>query len=464
MKRKILFGYLLFLIVGCLFTSCSLDFPPEDEVSDPDAITSIIAAERTLAAAYASYHEHEYALDIVTLSDDLVPSSLLARNVGLKNSYYWNETALIPLAKSIWEGHYETIAKVNVLLERLPNVPLSNDSDREKLANIKAQAQCLKALCYFQLLKIFCPAFHEKDKEEYGLLLKEGFTLTEQQQRVSRQLSVDEINKLLSSAEHNLTEGKLFSKDALSYLKAEVALWAGENEKALTFASTLYDKFKKNVASKEVLEVWTNHDSPLRVFALDLSKLAVRPYTQLEYEKEIGDFLVVNSSISYDKKDVRNSKYAVPFSIGANNTFLLGKYNEQGKHETSFYYTKYRMASLFFLCAEAHLKLGNKAKALEIITELETIRRGEAIKLLDVHDFTLEQLLLFKQREFVGEPERFFDLKRNAKEVRRYNFGASYYAIESSDYRWTLPIPLSEKRHNKIITQNKGWEHINNVD
>ena len=52
--KKTIYLY-LFLGMVYVLNGCSLDLPPEDEVSDPHAITSVVTAGRSLAAAYNSY-------------------------------------------------------------------------------------------------------------------------------------------------------------------------------------------------------------------------------------------------------------------------------------------------------------------------------------------------------------------------------------------------------------------------
>jgi hypothetical protein len=74
----------------------------------------------------------------------------------------------------------------------------------------------------------------------------------------------------------------------------------------------------------------------------------------------------------------------------------------------------------------------------------------------------LEKILDEKQKEFVGEGLRFFDLKRLNKDIIRYKVDSESIdrTISADDFRRVFPIPLSEIKQNKKIEQNPGWESI----
>lgn len=457
--------YFLLLLVPCLLYSCNLDFPPEDQVSDPHAITSVNTAQRALASAYASYKSYNYAPEIIALSDDLIPTSLLVHNPSLQSTYLWSEKALVALAELLWSSHYQTIAKINVLLERLPRIGITTNKEKNQVILLKSRASYLKALCYFELLKFFCPLPSNKNTENFGVLLKENFVKTAQKQRASISLSIKEIEKLLETPGKANTNKHWITKDASEYLRAELALWYGDYEKCLKFALPLYKKYIVSLSENHPSLIWSNQPTPLRLFAIDLSSHKKKIYTSLEYEKTVGDYLIVNPKIKYEKNDSRKNIYSIPFNMntgdGEKKVFLLGKYNKQSKeNKTTTYYTKLRISGIFFLCAEAYLKIGNTKKATEIINELLLSRNASPIPNITNPDLLLRRLLFEKQKEFLGETERFFDLKRNKKSVKRFIRFSSYF-IRNDSYKWTLPIPPSEKKYNREITQNKGWEHIN---
>ena len=113
---------LLLVSLLCCWTSCRLEVPLEDRVSDPGAITSIAAAERAAAAAYLSYTGWQYTLQYSILVGDFHPSSWLSSAPAQQQLYLWAPQVLIDLSNTLWREHYHTITLCNVLLMRIGDV------------------------------------------------------------------------------------------------------------------------------------------------------------------------------------------------------------------------------------------------------------------------------------------------------------------------------------------------------
>ena len=454
--KKTIYLY-LFLGMVYVLNGCSLDLPPEDEVSDPHAITSVVTAGRSLAAAYNSYKPYNDALIWVTRSDDMVPTQYLSRDVSLSNTYAWEERELINHSEDIWKSLYATLAQCNVLLERIGNVtPLSAAESRE-LKQIQQRATYLKALCYFDLLRIFSPAFGTSDTSAYGILVKNSFDLTQNQNRLSQRESVDIINRLLTIQAVEDTNTYYITPETAKLLQAQLALWIGDNSKAISLGLPLYAKYRTIIASQSVGTIWSNNVSSLRFFALDTKNITASPYIGLEYNTDLGDYLSVAPEITYTNLDRRADVYRL--STVDSNIFLLGKYRKQVKErEQMQYYTVARASELVFLLSAAYLKQGEKDRALALLNELLVVRGAPPIVTTETNREALLTLLLNeKQKEFVGEPIRFFDLKRNHRSITRTLSSGGTLIIPATDHRWTLPIPASEKRYNPSILQNVGW-------
>lgn len=450
--------YKFFFLTIIIFTiGCSLDLPPEDEVSDPNAITSVITAERSLASAYASYKPYNYAVDWVLRSDDVVPTEYLSRDITLKNTYDWTERTLINHSEDIWKALYATIAQCNVLLERLPNVSPSTPGETRDLQLIKQRATYLKALCYFDLLKIFSPAFLAPNSQPYGILIKDKFTLTNQQDRLSFQASVNEIKTLLEISALADSNTYYITPETAQYIKAELALWTNDNAQAIALALPLYEQYKNQLTTSPITSIWKNNTSPLRLFALDTRAITSSPFQKIEYNENIGDYVAVSNTISYTTTDVRFDEYTIADAHNAQRR-LLGKYRKQFKaREQMQYYTVTRVSALVFLLSEAYVKQGDKQHAFEVLNTLLTARNTSTQNPTTTDRATLLNIILAeKQKEFIGEPVRFFDLKRNLLPIQRILSGTTL-TIQPTDMRWTLPIPASEKRYNPAITQNTGW-------
>lgn len=122
--KKLLFSqsHRLLPLIFWTFTlqSCSLDIPPMDMFSDPDAITDIPNARSFLASAYRAYPNDE--LEFSLLGNDFCPTSLSVLNIGLLNLYGWRPKEIKQLASQEWLSYYYVIAQCDALEERLPGV------------------------------------------------------------------------------------------------------------------------------------------------------------------------------------------------------------------------------------------------------------------------------------------------------------------------------------------------------
>lgn len=94
------------VIVGAcltLLTACSLNIPPQDQFSDPDAITNVSNARSLLASAYSSYPHQEYEFSL--LGNDFVPTSLSIKDISSLNLYNWNDKEINKLAPNLWQDY-----------------------------------------------------------------------------------------------------------------------------------------------------------------------------------------------------------------------------------------------------------------------------------------------------------------------------------------------------------------------
>lgn len=466
-------AYLL-LWLSAIAVSCSLDYPPESEVSDPDAIVSVASAEQALAAAYASYKPYGDAVMWAGRADDLLPSEYLSRDNSLYNTYMWDERELITQSENLWKSLYETVVKCNVLIERLPKVPANTRDDREQLQRIHQRASYLKALCYFDLLRIFSPAFGSNESAPYGVLIKNNFTITEQQKRLTQSESVEEIDRLLSIPAVEDKGGNIGGKTletvpyyltptAAQTLRAALYLWAGNDQKALEIAIPLYEQLKATETAENLTKLWNTEKSDACLFAIDMRGESTSPYIALEYTGTngfINDYLVVSNTttatVLYADTDIRKGVYSIAHPT-LSNVQLLGKYRKLAQEKKQMqYFTALRVAHLAFIVAEAYAHQGDNSAVTVVNTVLATRSATTISSSSTDREELLRIVLAEKQKEFVGESERFFDLKRNHLALKRQTTG-SVRTIEATDYRFTLPIPASERRYNSAITQNKGW-------
>lgn len=444
-------------LLSVALASCNLNIPPLDQFSDPDAINNVSNARSLLSSAYMTYPHPEYEFSL--LGNDFVPTSLSIKDVSSLNLYNWSDREISKLAPSLWQNYYNVIAQCDALLERMDNVKTSSTEEQNEKQTITAEAKTLKALCYFQLLKVFAPAY-DLNPDAPGVILKTHLGI-EDKQRSSIRDCVSTIRGLLSDAaqmDGTSRNNGWLSKTAVLYLQADVALYSGDYETAITSGNAVIAKANDAYFTSEgISNLWAKDSYAGRIFAFNTNSTY---YSNIQFSMQEGDYFCVNPKLNVGTSDLRYTSFTYPFVMNGTVRTLLGKYNRCNKlNQTTAYINTMRYAGAYYIVAEAYCRKGETEAARVLINHYwHCIGVSEAPAGI-TNQALLELILTDKQREFVGEGVNFFDLKRtHLASLPRYSqwgTGASS-SISSTDYRWNFPIPVSEYRFNSV-EQNAGW-------
>ena len=444
-------------LLSVALASCNLNIPPLDQFSDPDAINNVSNARSLLSSAYVAYPHPEYEFSL--LGNDFVPTSLSIKDVSSLNLYNWSDREISKLAPSLWQNYYNVIAQCDALLERMDNVKTSSTEEQNEKQTITAEAKTLKALCYFQLLKVFAPAY-DLNPDAPGVILKTHLGI-EDKQRSSIRDCVSTIRGLLSDAvqmDGTSRNNGWLSKTAVLYLRADVALYSGDYETAITSGNAVIAKANDAYFTSEgISNLWAKDSYAGRIFAFNTHSTY---YSNIQFSMQEGDYFCANPKLNVGTSDLRYTSFTYPFVMNGTVRTLLGKYNRCNKlNQTTAYINTMRYAGAYYIVAEAYCRKGETEAARVLINHYwHCIGVSEAPAGI-TNQALLELILTDKQREFVGEGVNFFDLKRtHLASLPRYSqwgTGASS-SISSTDYRWNFPIPVSEYRFNSV-EQNAGW-------
>lgn len=458
--KKIVSITSIFLSLGllCAVGGCTLNIPNPNLSSDPNAITNASTARSLLADAYASYPHYEYELSI--LGNDFTPTNLTGKDVSIQNLYRWQDNALTNLAERMWVGYYHTATLCDVLLERAPKIATPTAEEEKDKEAIILEGKVLKAMCYFQLLRLFAPAFDQNPQGE-GIVLKSRIGV-EEKKRDSKEACVAQIRSWLAEAtaqNYQPQQNGWLSSMAAHYLLAEVELYAGNYEAVIEHASKVIDLNASNLLSDEQFEfIWGKVSSPYRIFAFYTTD---KYYTNIQYDENEGDFFAIAPALSFADTDSRKPLYTYSKEMDGQTRTLLGKYNANNKDgRGNTYIDMMRPAGLYLIATEAYAHIpGKEATCLQMLNCFRAWHHLPALQGLQGEKL-IQAILEEKYREFVGEGRNIFDLKRTHKnQLKRTGaWGKGTQGeISPEDYRWTLPIPASEYKYNKSINQNRGW-------
>ena len=120
-----------------------------------------------------------------------------------------------------------------------------------------------------------------------------------------------------------------------------------------------------------------------------------------------------------------------------------------------------RAPEMVLIEAEAYARMGQEAKAAEVLSVLMNSRQPSWSKLHSTA--SVEDVLLQRRIELWGEGFVRFDLIRNNKGVDRKYEGSNHLPghliqVPAQDKRWVYQIPMSEMQENSHISEDEQNE------
>ncbi|HEY8470239.1 MAG TPA: RagB/SusD family nutrient uptake outer membrane protein [Longimicrobiales bacterium] len=143
-----------FVLVAAAACDGLLDVTPPDRVSETEAITDEASARAALVGAYAALTSGSYYGGTLIFFGDLSADN--ARHTGTLQAYADADRNALRADNSsiegMWDAIYEGIARANIVIARVPEVPGIRASERDR---ILGEAHFLRALHYHNLVRLW---------------------------------------------------------------------------------------------------------------------------------------------------------------------------------------------------------------------------------------------------------------------------------------------------------------------
>jgi hypothetical protein len=248
------------------------------------------------------------------------------------------------------------------------------------------------------------------------------------------------------------------SQQAAHLLLAELYLYAGQDDEALTEAKQVLSQMPAGALSAaNYARLWDAPSWEGRIFAFNTTETY---YTSIEYSATEGDLFALNPALLMEATDARRATNEYLMTMAGEERSLVGKYNRRNKLGlTTAYIDQMRYAEALFIAAEAEARTGLENEARhrinDYLTDMGSTTLGDNL----TGTALVKAILNEKYREFAGEGKNWFDLKRTGAGLPRLKRWAASIDknIAADDYRWNFPIPASEYKYNEAVTQNEGW-------
>lgn len=456
---------------------------------------------------------------------------------ALNYMYNWSFNSNSSEVQTVYGSCQALISRANFVIESYNTCDMSNTNifDTEALAdidNILGEAYFTRAWALSELAKFFCADFEETtaDEENSGVsyMTKYNPTMDASQYPARNTLrqTYKQITNDLDSAAKYVTatpdaDGDRYyiTRDAVTALKARVALAMDKYSDAAEYAAEVIgtNSYALNTAIQsgnpyEFTRMWwgltfiiqgntaylyaygdeTDTESILKIYSSYPSEASgqtgqnFQPYSAGSIPNYIPTRTVLNLYSDNDLRTLLFLPTQVTTSAGTSGSVqLLDKYTDACSQYYASQGSEYarwtcqpkvlRIAEMYLIAAEAYAKLDQPALGAQYLNALMSSRIiGYRNQSFADADALLQEVKNERQREFLGEGVRLFDLKRWHEDIRRgtpqqqnlcnqpgqtntTNLVVTYGTGTGNSLHYVWPIPQHEIDTNPQIKQNPGY-------
>jgi hypothetical protein len=446
---KKIFRYLTLCTALAWINACNtLDVEPTNSIDAETAVTDSISVARSVAGIYdglqsGNYYGLRFLLYQDVYADNLAHSGTFTTDQEVSARQI--QASNLQIANT-WASIYAAINRANTVIERIDNVTLTAATRNHYIA----EARFVRALCYFDLVKLFGPV----------PIQPRATKATGEISNVARSSENDVYNYIIEDlifAEANLTNLNPAAQRqfratarAATALLARVYLQRGDNVQAAAKATqaiagsgltTAFNAIFLNSVTNET--IWTLH------FSLnDQNGLAIAsdPTTggQKFYYRTAFFNAFQTSGLNGDLR------FAVSARVISGRLSLVKYFRTSSSDD---YVTMIRLAEMFLIRAEANARLGNPltAPSANVLGDINVVRNRAGLANANpaTNAEALTEILNQRRFEFVGEGHRYSDLLRYGLAEGLFPAGQGFRT------RW--PIPLTQLEVNPLLTPNPGY-------
>jgi hypothetical protein len=473
------------VLIICLPSCTELDTSPRQSITPEIALTDLSGYESLAFSMYSHGTSFNYYGQTMMIAPEILADNLrIVTNTG---RYVGEEVNADREHIDIWNGNvYGGINDANLIIEGIDSEEVTGDEEWKKI--VKGEAYFMRALFYFDLSRVYgYEPGREVDNFNLGPILRldpttaaseADFRTRSTNVQVYEQIEQDLLNAIellpyatLGQAPSESEFGVYRANVGAAYmLLARVYLYWGKMAEAEEMASISMNILGLSsggaglVPPGSYVDAFSTAPHPESIFELEIR--------QVDWTSVDG----VNSSLN---SLTSNTNSAAQFIIGASNE-LINTFEEgdvrrntwvettaegiEGPVYASRKWTGFkgdflenlpilRASELFLIRAEARYE-SNPAGARADLNALRSRRGLGPVDAVLTGQALLNRILLERRLEFALEGHRFFDLKRNGRDIPKHG---SFLEVPYTDYRILSDIPLSQVELNNELEQNPGY-------
>lgn len=478
MKKILIYSLTVSLALGMEACSDFLHEEPKFEQSNEITMSTFDGLSKAVIGAYVPlYYEYWYGGEFVLSAEIRSGNAKRASKESGRyiTEYNWNFTE--SNTSSMFYSGYKVIAGVNNVLNNLEGKE-SNSVSAEDLNNLKAECLFLRALSYFDMLRVYAQPYTYAPQSlgvplvfvtEIGTPARN--TVKECYDQVVKDL-LDAEGLMSDSYTRNDVTDKfsVVSRNAIRALLSRVYLYMGEWQKCADYATKVIDSgayslftaeefanpatWSVNTATegKEIIfEVFGSKGNSDNPYWTEITEMT-NPfgYADIAMSKDLYDL--------YEEGDVRKDLVTVGYTsegVFYDDIWTLKYPGKLSDRPNVNNIPVLRLSEMYLNRAEA-IARGASVNGVTADADLKkiTLNRGAS----DV-TATVNTILLERRKELAFEGHYVYDLARTGTSLTRVDYDGTDLTrnIEFPSYRWALPIPKHEMDCNPNMVQNEGY-------
>lgn len=386
----------------------------------------------------------------------------------------------------LWTNYYTTIMRANTIIANIGTLVVETQEDMAVKDDILGQAYAVRALCYFDLARLYGYPYLKDNGASLGaVILTTVVSPSESKQpRSTVAQTYTQIEKDLAEALPRLSTDKNdghFNYWAAKMLQGKVALYKGDYSTAFSACKEVIEESPyRLVPNSEYLAYWgkqCDDESVLELLVTNTGDIDndggfYTIYHDLWFDDKAAGHDIIPTKkwrelFADTPNDVRAQMIAyddVNDGVVKTGEYWLKKFI--GNKDLGYTFRRnnprvFRITDAYLMAAEAGIESGQQIKANEYLNAV--IQRADPTAQDVVATYELVQLE--RQKEFIGEGHRFFDVMRRGgtivrdESIDRHDFaGNPRQVITWDDMRVVLPISATERIIYRELQQNPGYK------
>lgn len=477
------------MFVGC---NDAIDIEQPGRLSAENAFITIDDMQSGLLGAYNNLdNTYEIGFTAVLTDETYRGTDNGGQNLELLN---FNINSSSGWPASIWISNYAAIDMANRIIEASETIDSSEDPDTYN--NVLGQAYAIRAYCHFKILTYFSTDYTD-DSALAGILMDAPTDdLFATAARSTNGEFYTFINSDLTLAEDLINQDlgyKFITQDFLTAVRARMAAYRQQYVLADQYAASLLNTYP--IANQtQYFDMYDDVDTTESIFSLERTdndsydvqgsggggwagslfasvdaSISGSPF--MEMSRSVYNILSLNTDDIRYTRNLNTSESLIDPTYETNPNYLnddvLLVFKYPGSEGVSLMndIKVFRSAEMLLIRAEAAAEANLLNDVSIYLKELRDARYGsnQTLVTYNTQEEAFGAILDERRLEFLFEGHRWVDLKRMGdrgnRSIDRDARECSFFtcSINNDDYRFTLPIPISETIANSEVVQNPEY-------